>query len=571
LVCIFEDMRAFVLFLVIFTCSTHLWGQHTPAYHPPLNIPLILAGNFGELRPNHFHMGLDFKTQGKEGLDLHAIEDGYVARVKVSSFGYGKVVYVNHPNGKTSVYAHCSKFVGKLDSLVKSEQYRLQKFEVELFPKPSDLPLKKGEIFALTGNTGGSSGPHLHFEIRDTKTEHAQNPLVYAFDLPDKRAPEIKKVKAFAVNEQGYLVPGKSFEKPIVKTVTGYTLTGDTLKIPSDYCSNFGGIGLAFDIIDRLDAAENQCGLYGTYLIVDGDTIFGQRTNEISFDNSRYINSHRDLSAMSSDYHKSFRNISNPLEIYIDKQLGVIHLQPDDCKQVQLVAYDPKGNTSTISFVLQALVGPVSTDFNPSAEKYWYPEEQYVKKTKTWEIIADSFTIYEPYALSSGSSAHICDVSTSLQKRMTVRMKLDNPKLPIEKYYIAGNTKSGKKALPTKYVNGWLEARTNNAGTFSIHTDEAPPVIKPITTSSTIKTKIVKFSVADGLSGIADYDLYIDSTWHLLEYEYKGSYVFFEVPDELVGEHDVKIVAKDVCGNESIWQRKMMFAIPVPATTPVKQ
>ena len=558
-------MQKITLYTAIFlVCSIRLFSQNEfPSYHPPLKIPLILAGNFGELRPNHFHMGLDFKTQGKEGFELHAVEDGYVSRVKVATYGYGKVVYVDHPNGKTSVYAHCSRFTGKLDSVVRNEQYRAQKFEIELFPAAGEIPLKKGEVFALSGNTGGSTAPHLHFEIRDTKTEHAQNPLVYAFDLPDKRAPELRKVKVFAVNEQGYLVPGKSQESVIVNTKTGYMIAGDTLKIPASFCSSFGGVGLAFDIIDRLDAAENPCGLYGTYLVVDRDTVFGQRTDEISFEHSRYVNSHRDLSAMGNQYHKSFRNISNPLEIYLGDQLGVIHLLPGESKQVQLTAYDPRGNTSNLVFVLQALPGEPAPNYNPSSEQYWYPEEPFLRTYKNWEVKADSFSIYEPFAVSEHTMPHICDVSTPLQKRITVRMKLEHPKTDVQKYYIGVTTKTGgKKALTTNYRDGWLEAKTNNAGNFSIQMDETPPVIKPVSATVNVTGRQVRFSVTDAHSGIETYNLYINGGWQLLEYEYKGNYVFFDVPEGLTGENEVKLIIGDACGNVTEWSKKLNFIAP---------
>lgn len=552
-------MQKIILFLAVLGFSSELFSQREyPAYHPPLKIPLILAGNFGELRPNHFHMGVDFKTQGKEGFELHSVEDGYVSRVKVSTFGYGKVVYINHENGKTSVYAHCSKFSGKLDSVVRAEQYRTQNFEVELFPEPEEIELKKGEVFALSGNTGGSTAPHLHFEIRDTKTEHAQNPLVYGFDLPDTRAPEIRKVKAFAINEQGYLIPGKSVEKATLKIKDRYVISGDTLKVASSFCSSYGGVGLAFDVIDRLNGAENQCGLYGTFLIVDGDTIFGQRTDEISFEHTRYINSHRDLSSV-GHVHKSFRNISNPLGIYITDDLGIISIQPGEVKNIRFIAYDPKGNASVFSFVLQILPGEVSANYNPSVEKYWYPEDVYSRKTKTWEVHADSFSIYEPYLLNTKEAPHICDVGAHLQNKVSVRMKLENPKAPFEKYYIAVASKAGKKSLPTVYSDGWLEAKTNNAGNFSIHVDEIPPVIKPLTTSYNITTKTVRFSVVESQTSLVDCDLYINGEWYLLEYEYKGNYVFFEVPAELKGLNNVKIVAKDACGNEAVWEKQMNF------------
>ena len=161
-------------------------------YHSPLGIPHVLASNFGELRPNHFHMGVDFKTNGRIGYNLYAVEDGYVSRIHVSPYGYGKVIYIDHPNGVTSVYAHCSEFKGQLDSIVRHTQQEQQNFEVEIFPKKNELNVTKGQVIAISGNTGGSTAPHLHFELRDTETASALNPLIYGFDIADSRKPEIR-------------------------------------------------------------------------------------------------------------------------------------------------------------------------------------------------------------------------------------------------------------------------------------------------------------------------------------------------------------------------------------------
>lgn len=555
--------KQLIVLVFIFVCG-RLFSQNdsTVSYYPPLNIPLILAGNFGELRSNHFHMGVDIKTQGKQGFEIHSIEKGYVSRVKVSTSGYGKVVYVDHPNGVTSVYAHCSKFIGKLDSLVKSEQYKVQNFEIEIFPKPNEIKLDRGEVFALSGNTGGSTAPHLHFEIRDTKTEHAKNPLVYAFNLADNNAPVIKRIKVFGVNEQGYMIPGKSKEQLVVKnnTLGKYMISNDTLVVDASFCSSFGGIGLAFDVIDRLNGAPNQCGLYGSYLIVDGDTLFGQKINEISFDHTRYINSHRDISAMNRDYHKSFKNCSNPIDFYINNNLGVIHLNPGDIKAISFIAYDPNGNTSELNFVLKILSGNPSQDYNPSVESFWYPEDQYGDSTENWVIEADSFTIYEPFEVVKSSQPHICSAGTSLQKRIKIKMKLDSPKLEPEKYYLAVTTSGGRKrSIATTYKDGWLEGKTNYAGTFSIQIDQTPPVIKPITTSYNITKKQIRFSIVEAATSLEDYDLFIDDKWYLLEYENKGHYGFWDVPEDVKGIHNVKIIAKDSCGNVGVWEKKMNF------------
>ena len=177
-------------FFSLFTYGTHAQAQGSTNYHSPLGIPSILASNFGELRPNHFHMGIDFKTNGKIGYNLYSIEKGFVSRIKVSPYGYGKVIYIDHPNGVTSVYAHCSEFKDQIDSIVRVTQIREENYAVEIFPKKNEIRVARGQVIGISGNTGGSTAPHLHFEIRDTKTEHALNPLVYGFDLPDTKKPD---------------------------------------------------------------------------------------------------------------------------------------------------------------------------------------------------------------------------------------------------------------------------------------------------------------------------------------------------------------------------------------------
>ena len=168
-------------FLIAHSVFTQAQTPGVKDYHPPLGIPLVLTSNFGELRTNHFHMGLDFKTNSKTGYRLYSIDEGYVSRIKVSPYGYGKVIYIDHPNGITSVYAHCSEFKGTIDSLVRQKQIQEQNFEVEIFPGKNVIRVEKGEVIALSGNTGSSTAPHLHFELRDTETEHALNPLHFGF------------------------------------------------------------------------------------------------------------------------------------------------------------------------------------------------------------------------------------------------------------------------------------------------------------------------------------------------------------------------------------------------------
>lgn len=555
-------MRVFTTIIFILVSTTIGLSQRFefPDYHSPLGIPLVLSANFGELRPNHFHMGVDFKTNGKTGYNLYSIDDGYIARVKMSPYGYGKVIYINHPNGITSVYAHCSELKGSVDSLVRSVQYETENYEVDIYLHPSELSVKKGDVIALSGNTGSSTAPHLHFELRDTETEHCLNPLVFGFDIADHISPEIRKIKAFSINQDACLINGKTKEVTVNSLKGGYTIYKDTLKIPANFTTPNGGIGLAFDIIDRLDGASNQCGLYGTYLIIDKDTLFGQRTDEISFDATRFINSHRDMSALNNKYHKSFRNKWNPLEIYINDNLGIIKIKPGESKDIELIAYDPKGNESRIKFVLMVENGQMSTDYLPNQEQFLYPDKPLIQQGANWIVETPAHAIYEPTPIVNSSNAHFCEASVLMQEATVVKLKLENPTLDPSKYYIA--VVSGRRrALETKYENGWLIAESKYAGTFSIQTDINPPTIRSKTTSKSRITSAstIEFYITESETSIVDYDLYVDGEWHLLEYETKGDILVFNRPKELIGEHHLTITAIDSCGNETKFEQTLLF------------
>jgi len=555
-------MMKFTLFFFRVFLAQSIFSQVKtyPDYHPPLLLSQKLAANFGELRPNHFHMGVDFKTNGKTGYTLHSIEDGFVSRIKFSPYGYGNVIYVDHIDGITSVYAHCSKFYGKVDSLLSARQAKQEFAEIEIILDPSDLPVKKGEIIAISGNSGSSTAPHLHFELRNTKTEHALNPLVYGFNIADNISPTVSKLKVYAVSKDGYQFGGKSKEVPISGLRDSLRIWKDTLFLPSNFCSETGGIGFAFDSYDKLNDAPNECGLYGTFLIIDGDTIFGQRMDRISFDETRYINSHRDLKS-SGKYHKSYRTKENPLQIYINDNLGVISVKPNDIKLIELVAYDPQGNQSRLNFVLKILDGAISADYAPARSNHLYPDDSVSIEKENWSVYLPRGSVYEPVSFSQSNDAQGCSATVLLHNQTKVSMKLENPKLPIEKYYLAVQSSQGKKYLNTTYKDGWLYASSKYAGKFSIQTDTLPPTIKPISFTSglTVKSQTVKLSIFESQTSLKEYKLYIDGKWHLMEYETKGGYIFFERPAGLLGEHQIKIVATDNCNNVLIYEKMLKF------------
>jgi len=551
---------------IFFTSNFYGQNKEYQNYHSPLGIPLILASNFGELRPNHFHMGVDFKTKGKTGYNLYSIEEGYVSRIKVSPYGYGKVVYIDHPNGITSVYAHCREFKGQLDSLVTLTQEKEQNYAIEIFPSPNKIKVTKGQVFAVSGNSGSSTAPHLHFEIRETKTEHALNPLVYGFDIADHKKPEIRGVKIYGLTERGYQYAKKSVKKVTKKGSENYYISENKISIPSHFLSKSGGIGFAFDVIDRLDGAGNQCGLYGSILIINGDTIFGQETNRVPFESTRYVNSHKDYyeyAHLKRKYHKTFRTEENTLPIYIDDGLGLFHPQPGGKYNIHYIAYDTKGNTGHLKFELNVLDGPISKlDKIEKDSTYLSPSKSMEVKKNNVEVEFGTTTTYEPIQINP----------------LKIETKIGHPEIPVQraykikikhnglqdgKHYLDILTARGRhKSVNVIYDDNLMIFEPKYFGTYSVKRDSTPPVITPNNFSSStavLNNAVLKWKISDKETGINDYDLFIDGKWVLLEYDAKRAMIKYQRDLKFKGQKELLLIVKDDCGNIKEWKTSILF------------
>ena len=553
-----------LLFAILVHQSITIYAQNgNYDYHPPLKIPLILASNFGELRPNHFHMGLDFKTNGKTGYNLYSVEEGYVSRIKISAYGYGKAVYIDHPNGVTSVYAHCSEFKGEIDSIVKATQKKEQNYEIEIFPEANSIKVLKGQVIAISGNTGSSSAPHLHFELRDTKTEHALNPLLYGFDIADSKAPEIRGIKIYGISEDGYRYPNKALYKTVSKGSNGYYIGGNEIVISANYLSKNGGLGFAADVIDRLDGATNQCGLYGSYLIIDNDTVFGQKINFVPFESTRYVNSHKDYedySNLKRKLHKSFKSSENDLPIYTHQGNGVIKAKPGQSLQVKFIAYDAKNNQSEISFTLKISEGEINPQNETvSGENVIKPNTPFTYQSVDTEIEMGLACVYEPERYNTKEIENrVLSGNFPVNRSYRIKKKVKNDD---GKNYLEVTTEGNKKRVVLfEKDRDWLVAEMKYFGSYRVKRDTIGPVIAPVNFSySAINKTTLTWTISDGQSGLADYDLLIDGVWHLIEYEYKGNQLTFNVPKGLSGKKELVLLGKDGCGNITEWKRKVEF------------
>ncbi|GHA78314.1 M23 family metallopeptidase [Pontibacter akesuensis] len=310
----------------------------------------FLSGTMGEIRSNHFHGGLDIKTEQRVGLPVHAAADGYISRVKQSSYGYGNIIYVTHPNGLVTTYAHLQEYYKPLANYMVQQQYEKQAFDLELFPEPGQFPVKRGDVIGLSGNTGGSGGPHLHFEIRD-KEDRLYNPLKYKFaEVIDTTPPDIYSLGITPLNI--YARVNNEFERAEFRTKqvgTNYTLT--------DTVYAHGLLGLDLLTIDRLDGAANKNGTQEVTLIVNGEPLYNHYIDQVPFELSRQVSQHinyEQYKRKGSSFQKAYVDYGNDLPLYKTKErYGRISVLSDSVYRIKLVTQDSYNNTSTLSFIVK--------------------------------------------------------------------------------------------------------------------------------------------------------------------------------------------------------------------------
>lgn len=566
---------ALIIFHLILPKAAHSQLAVNAKFRAPLEIPLYLSGNFAELRKNHFHTGLDIKTEQREGLRVVAADHGYVSRVKVSPVGYGYSLYLDHPSGYTTVYAHLQSYSPVIDDWVKRKQYSLKSFSIDETLSPNEIPVAAGDFVGLSGNSGGSGGPHLHFEIRETKTERPVNPMLFGFDIKDKIPPSVHSIWVIPIDDNAR-VSGKQIPQSFELASAGGQLT---LKQKSPVVVS-GEVGLGVNAIDRLDGQDNRCGVYRIELFADGKMIYSQRMDSLSFSNNRAMNAHTiypKFRATKSSIHRCYRLPGNPLGIY-DKLIneGKI-LVPDGVKiPIEYRIFDVSGNQTIVKFDLQGGTPSSPTSSKPNdavSEWKWDQNNQFenadIRLNVPKGCLYDNLflTLRKSNKVASAIGPTICVASEDIPAHIKYDIALPLGKVKNEHI---------KKALIVRYdidkndliaeggvaESGWIKTQTNYFGYFAVMVDSVKPALQSITfKSNMVGQNSFAFRISDALSGVDQIIPEIDGQWALMEYDAKSSKITYYFDKRYIqkGKHSFKLRVIDARGNESSYQSDFVW------------
>ncbi len=552
----------FVLFILA-SLTTFAQKKYPNNYfRSPLDIPLKISGTFGELRNNHFHAGIDIKTNHRTGLKVYATADGYVSRIKVALWGYGKTIYITHPNGYTSVYAHLSKFGDGIQEYVKNIQYQKESYETgNMYPEENKILVKKGEIIAYSGRTGGYVAPHLHYEIRDTKTEHIINPMLLGLKIQDSIAPRINKLMAYSIGSNSRI--NRSTKKQSL------SIKKDTL---NSYITNrisaSGKIGFGINAYDFLGKESNKNGVYSIEMLVNGKRYYYHDLETFSFPESKYINlliDYPHYASYKSRIQKTFLEKENKLSIY--KGLindGIIDVKEGFNYQVDIITKDFKGNTSSIRIPVIGLKSESILEQKTDTTNYKISKIKFQKFTKNGVTVAfPKNTFYEDVFIDfsvNGTIAEIHKPNIPLDKNFTITFdSIMYKNSEIDNIYIANiNNKRYPYYQKTRKRSNKLFTTTKNLGKYTLLIDNLEPKIYNPNFKNgdwVSRLKYLTIKISDSQSGIKSYKAYIDDEWVLMEYDLKNKKLSYDFNDKkLVGsKHIFKLVVSDNVGNTNIY------------------
>ena len=521
----------------------------------PLDLPPSTAGSFGELRPNHFHSGLDFKTNGRTGYPVHVAYDGYVSRLRVQFGGFGNAIYITHPNGYTTVYGHIERFSPEMEQLVKQQQFLQQSFEVDFNLPPLQLQYCKDDVIAWSGNAGASAGPHLHFEIRDTQTEQTINPQLFGLTIPDKIPPALGTVCIYHLGDTPFS------EKTARQFMAVKGAAGHYRLLKPQVINVSGETGFGITATDMNSTSFNHNGVYSIELKLDGTTVYTFAVERFAFDQTHAINAYIDYPAFLSSHRfiqKCFILPGSKISLYPQSiNRGVINFNDDATHEIEYVVKDIAGNTSSLKLKVKSC--PAKAAPQPAATNstlFHYDRQNEFSNDKV-KVVIPVGNLYDDlnftYSTLPGkpgtySAIHrIHNRFTPINDTYELWIK---PDATIGKY-------TGKAVIVNMdgvceggtYENGYIKANARTFGDYYIRVDTIPPVIHPLNIkngSNMARLQRIAFKIGDNLSGIKSYLGKIDGKWVLMVWDYKTKVLSYKFDNTIMpGKHIFELSVTD--------------------------
>ncbi len=573
-------LRAF-LYIVMSLWFFQVFSQNSKKsidLHPPLKGSLFLSGAFGEIRTDHFHSGVDFRTGGKNNAAIFSCDKGFVSRIKISGTGFGKALYIDHPNGYTTVYAHLDRFSDIIEQFIKDEQYQREQFEVDVYLKPNQIRVERGEQVAWSGNTGSSGGPHLHFEVRRTASQIPINPSFSNIPIADVIKPSVQGLWIYQLDSSLSTIINNRIPVKL-NASEGNIVVSDTLEV-------FGTIGLALKAYDFINDGSIRCGINGISLTVNGIPWYSFQINEFQFSETRFANSHIDYELGQLEgkrIHKLFIDPNNGFSAYgTIRNKGRISTKTDSLYRVKIAVLDSYGNQTTVSLTLKGTL-PKTQFIVPSngiktelvANWNFFEANSYRGEGLIVEVPENALYNNLPFTFNvsgkpKGSYSRVYQIANRLvplHKPYKLSIKPDS--LP-EKYRIkvllaTFNPKGDIEAAGGKWDKGYVVANLRNFGDYFVSIDTIPPSIKPINIANgkrITNEKEIRFTVDDNFSGIQSIRGTINGKWALFEHDPKNKLVFYIIDKERIGSTGtffLELIVTDQKGNSSVYKCKFVI------------
>jgi len=553
-----KSFLSFWLFSILFVLNSQEYNLNSP-----IDLPLNLSGTFGEFRSSHFHYGLDVTTNKKSGYNVYSIDSGSVVRINVSTSGYGKALYINHPNGLTSVYAHLKEFSPKIQEYIKTQQYLNKSYSVQKFFNNGEMKVNKGDLIGYTGNTGGSSGPHLHFEIRDTKSQNPINPLSFNYKYDDSNRPIIKSLYLF--NEDD-IFKKRNPKKYEIKKINDSLYMADKIVYSNK-------IGIGIEVYDRQSNNNyNRNGVYEVKMFIDSVLNFSYKMDKINIDESVFRKIFYDYLLLKTKK-KRIQKVYYPLNSKLNflnhnVNTGIFKSSDKYEKDVLIEVSDWNNNKSYLNFKIEGITSNIIEKSIDGIEVV--PSQKYLIKKNNIEIGFKKNSFFNKVALNieyQNDTLRIDEDIYPLRKSYNIKIyKQVEDSIIKRQSYIGLINKNGTVSyLKTNKKDNFFSTNSSILGSYTLSRDSINPEVKPLNFSlnkDISDQKTIRLRIYDKTSGIKSYNVFINNKWALFEHEPKSNLIFHNIDDGIIenGENKITIKVTDGVGNKTEFNSKVYWS-----------